>query len=72
MLQPALAGREREGSADTNTNDCVEPHRGPGADAIGEREENEGCGDEAEGELRDEPGEDVVVAFCWEGFAAVG
>jgi hypothetical protein len=71
-LQPALAGGEGESAGDADADDGVEPDCGPGADAIGEREQDERRGDEAEGELRDEPGEDVVVALCGEGFAAVG
>jgi hypothetical protein len=70
-LQPSLTGGEGEGAGDADADYGVEPDRGPGADAIGESEENERCCDEAEGELCDEPGEDVVVALCREGFGAV-
>jgi hypothetical protein len=71
-LQPALAGRESEGTGDADADDGVEPDCGPGAETVGQGEQDEGRGDEAEGELGDEPGEDVVVALGWEWFGAVG
>lgn len=71
-LQPALARRESERAGDADADDGVEPDCGPRAETIGQGEQEERRGDEAECKLCDEPGEDVVVALDWERFAAIG
>ena len=71
-LQPALAGGKGERAGDADADDGVEPDCSPGPETIRQGEQEERRGNEAESELCDEPGEDVVVALGWEWFGAVG
>ena len=72
MLDPPLAWRKSEGAANRDADDGVEPDGGPCTDTVRQVEEDERRSDEAEGELGDEPGEDVVETLVGECFAAVG
>jgi hypothetical protein len=67
-LQVPLRRASEESHARRRADDGVEVHPRPGLDGSGEAKDEERGDDEGEGELRDEPGEDVVVSFRGQGF----